>query len=329
MRWIMPKSSGQKLKLLYLMKILLAQTDEEHKLSVNELISKLSDYGISVERKTIYDDIEVLRQFGIDIVMEKSKTYGYYVASRDFELPELKLLADAVQSSKFITEKKSRELIKKLESLTSNYAAGKLRRQVFIQNRVKSMNESIYYSVDALHEAITEGKKISFQYFDYNVKKERVFRRDGEQYTVNPIVLSWNDENYYLIAYSDHREGLSHYRVDRMKNVQKLNKKRSTNANNFNLVEYTKKVFGMFGGEEHDVKLRVNIQLVNAVIDRFGKGVSMIPDGEQHFTMTVRVALSPIFYGWLFQFGDLCEVLSPQSLKEELRVRAEKLLAVL
>ena len=322
----MPKSPNQKLKLLYLMRILLTQTDETHQLSVNELISKLADLDVSVERKTVYDDLEALKLFGLDIVMEKSKSYGYYIAGRDFELPELKLLADAVQSSKFITERKSLELIRKLESLASVYDAGKLRRQVFIQNRVKSMNESIYYSVDAMHEAIAEGKKISFKYFDYDIYKKRVFRRNGARYIVSPAALSWNEENYYLIAYSDDREGLTHFRVDRMNDVKRLDEKRSVSAADFNLADYTKKVFGMFGGEVTGVKLRVSNQLIGAVIDRFGKDIIMIADGEHHFTVNVSVALSPIFYGWLFQFGELCEVLAPQSLKDSLKSRAEELL---
>ena len=323
----MSRSAGQKLKLLYLMRILLSETDESHLLTVGELSAKLADCGVSAERKTLYDDIESLRLFGLDIVMEKSNSYGYYVAGRDFELPELKLLADAVQSSKFITEKKSMELIKKLESLVSVYDAGKLRRQVFILNRVKNMNESIYYSVDALHEAITEGKKISFRYFDYDIHKKRVFRRDGAPYVVSPVALSWSDENYYLIAHSSEREGATHFRVDRMSSVQKLEERRSPGAGGFNLANYSKKVFGMFGGEEADVKLRVNNQLVTAFIDRFGKDIIMIADGDHHFTVSVRVALSPVFHGWLFQFGELCEVLSPQGLRDDLRRRAKEFLS--
>ena len=322
----MPKSMGQKLKILYLMRILLTQTDETHSLSVNELIAKLADYGVSAERKTVYDDIETLRQFGIDIVMEKTRSYGYYVTGRDFELPELKLLADAVQASKFITEKKSMELIRKLEGLVSKYDAGKLQRQVFIQNRVKSMNESIYYSVDALHEAITDGKKISFKYFDYNVQKKQVFRRDGAPYIVSPAALTWNEENYYLIAYSQEREAITHFRVDRMSGVKKLDEQRDAAAAGFKLAEYSRKVFGMFGGQESDVRLRVDNQIIGAVVDRFGKDVIMVPDGESHFTVSVRVAISPVFCGWLFQFGELCQVLSPHSLKDELKRRAEELL---
>ena len=320
----MPKSPNQKLKILYLMRILLTETDETHMLTMGELISKLADLGVSAERKTVYDDIEALRLYGLDIVMEKTRSYGYYVAARDFELPELKLLADAVQSSKFITEKKSLELIKKLESLASVYDAGKLRRQVFIHSRVKSMNESIYYSVDALHEAVARRKKISFKYFDYNIHKKRVFRKSGASYIVSPVALTWNEENYYLIAHSEDREGLSHFRVDRMSGVTITGIDCGKDRPEFNLAEYSKRVFGMFGGEVAEVRLRVSNQLTGAIIDRFGKDIIIIADDEQHFTVTVSVALSPIFYGWLFQFGELCEVLSPQRLRDDLKRRAEE-----
>jgi predicted DNA-binding transcriptional regulator YafY len=255
--------------------------------------------------------------------MEKRKTYGYYVANRDFELAELKLLADAVQSSKFITERKTVSLIKKLESLMSKHDAGKLRRQVHVQNRVKNMNESIYYSVDTLHEAIADNRKISFNYFDYSVSKEQVFRKGGERYIVSPAALFWSEDNYYLIAYSDARESISHFRVDRMSGVRILDELRHPAAIDFKLADYSKKVFGMFGGEESEVKLRVNNKITGAVIDRFGKDIMLIPDGEFHFTVRIRVAISPIFYGWLFQFGDLCEVLEPKSLKDDLRNHAE------
>jgi len=325
----MSKSSNQKQKILHLMQILLDQTDETHRLTVNDLISKLASLDIKAERKTIYDDIETLRQFGIDIVMEKTKSYGYYVASREFELPELKLLADAVQSSKFITERKTLQLIKKLEGLMSKHDAGKLRRQVYVQNRVKSMNESIYYSIDALHEAISEDKKISFKYSNYDVQKKQVFRKGGEPYTVSPAALTWNEEYYYLIAYSDDREGLTHFRVDRMSNVKKLPESRCSEAAGFKLAEYSKKIFGMFGGSEADVKLRIKNKIASSVIDRFGKDVIMISDGDEHFTIRVRVALSPIFYGWLFQFGDLCEVIEPLHLKDELKKHAKEFLAQL
>ncbi|MCL1849574.1 MAG: WYL domain-containing protein [Clostridiales bacterium] len=311
------------------MKILLAETDEAHPITVSTLIEKLAAYGIRAERKAIYDDMETLRQFGLDIVAEKAKAYGYFVASRDFQLPELKLLADSVQSAKFITEKKSLELIKKLQGLSSIHEAGKLRRQVYLLNRVKSMNESIYYNVDAIHEAIGDDRKINFRYFEYNVRKEQVFRRQGARYTVSPIVLTWSDEHYYLIAHSDDRSGFSHYRVDRMSGVRKLEEGRGDAVRGFDLAEYTKKVFGMFGGEEAEVRLRIHNSLAGAVIDRFGKEAAMAVDGETHFVLRAKVALSPIFYGWLFQFGDLCEVLSPQGLKDVLITYTEQFLAKL
>lgn len=325
----MARATGQKLKILYLMKILLNETDDSHMLSMNEIIAKLAEYGIVAERKAVYDDIETLRQFGIDIIMEKVKTFGYYVGSRDFELPELKLLVDAVVSSKFITEKKSLELIKKLEGLTSRHDASKLRRQVHIHNRVKNMNESIYYSVDALHEAISNNKKVSFQYFDYNIDKERIYRRDGAKYIVSPIALLWDDENYYLVARSNDHEGFTHYRVDKMNGIEKLDETNSGEASGFNPADYSKKIFGMFGGEQISVKLRVHNKLAGVVIDRFGKDITMISHGDEHFTVNVSVALSPVFYGWLFQFGELCEVIEPQLLKNDLRSHAEKFLAQL
>ena len=323
----MPKSMGQKLRILYLMKVLLEETDEAHTLTVNRLIAMLAAQGVSAERKTVYDDIETLRQFGMDIVMDRSRQFGYYIAGRDFQLPELKLLADAVQSSKFITEKKSRALIKKLQGLVSRHEGGKLRRQVYMQNRVKNMNESIYYSVDSLHEAIAESRKISFRYFDYNINKERVFRRDGARYVASPIVLSWSDEHYYLIAHTTDREGFSHYRVDRMSGVRILEESRDAAVKGFDLAAYATRVFGMFGGEETDIRLRVHRSMAGAFIDRFGKETFMAADGEEYFTVRLRVALSPVFFGWLFQFGELCEVLSPQSLKDALVEHTERFMA--
>jgi len=308
------------------MKILLTETDEANMISTGELISKLAEWDIVAERKTIYADIEALQHYGLDIVMEKRKTFGYYIANRDFELPELKLLADAVQSSKFITERKSMQLIKKLENLVSKHDAGKLRRQIYIQNRVKSMNESIYYNVDTLHDAINEGKKVSFKYFDFNVKKEQVYRKDGEFYKMSPAALSWTDEHYYLIACSDERNGIVHLRVDRMTNVKVLDEPRNEASKSFKLADYSKKVFSMFGGEEANVKLRVHNKLIGPIIDRFGKDITMIPDGEDYFTIRVQVVLSPVFYGWIFQFGDMCEVIEPKGLIDEMTKRARELL---
>ena len=323
----MPKSANQKLRVLYLMRLLLTETDETHMITMDDILSRLREQGVDAERKAIYDDFEALRAYGLDIIKGKSKSYAYYIASRDFELPELKLLADAVQSSKFITQRKSLALIKKLEKMASRHEAGNLRRQIHVQNRVKSMNESIYYSIDSLHEAITENKKISFYYFDYNVKKEQILRRDGKLYIASPAALTWNEENYYLLAYFEGRDGVTHLRVDRMTKVTILDERSDSRVKDFRLTDHTRKVFGMYGGEEADVKLRVNNQMITPFLDRFGNDLIMIPDGETHFTTSFRVALSPVFYGWLFQFGDMCDVISPQKLKDELKNRADSLSA--
>ena len=215
----MAKSSNQKLKLLYLLKMLNEKTDENNTMTINDMIAELKLYGITAERKSIYDDLEALRNYGLDIGMRKTKTTDYYVASRVFELPELKLLVDAVQCSKFVTHKKSNDLIKKIESLASRKQAQSLQRQVFVTNRVKTINESIYYNVDSLHLAIAQNKKVTFKYFDYDIRKEKVFRKNGGKYTVSPYGLSWDDENYYLITFSTKYNGFTHYRVDRMSDI--------------------------------------------------------------------------------------------------------------
>lgn len=279
----MAKSSNQKLKLLYLLKMLEEKTDEENTMTINDMIVELERYGIKAERKSIYADLEALRHYGLDITSRKSKTTDYFVASRLFELPELKLLVDAVQCSKFVTHKKSNELIKKIESLASNKQAQSLHRQVYVTNRVKTINESIYYNVDRLHAAIAENRQVSFKYFDYDVKKEKVFRKNGDKYTVSPYGLSWDDENYYLITFSTKYNGFTHYRVDRMIDIDLLDELSNPlpEKEKFDVAEYTKKVFNMFGGEEVTAKIQFDNSLVNAVVDRFGKdiiiGNQMIP----------------------------------------------------
>lgn len=319
----MPRSTNQKLKILYLMQILLNETDEDHSLTITDLISRLTDYNINVERKTIYADIEALRQYGLDIKMQKSKTFGYSIASRTFELPELKLLVDAVQASKFITAKKSNELIKKLESLTSKYEATQLQRQVVVTNRTKTMNESIYYNIDAIHQAMAAGKKICFQYFDYTVDKEKKFRKNGAFYVESPVTLSWDDENYYLIAYSAKYQGFTHYRVDKMYSIRLSEETKEVyNKDKFDIALYAKKIFGMFQGEEQLVTIQFDNSLSGVVFDRFGKDVYLVKTDENHFTVTLKIAVSPVFIGWLFQFGTLAKVLSPESLIKELKQKA-------
>lgn len=320
----MAKSANQKLKLLYLVKFLMQHSDEEHPVSTAQIIEELGRNGISAERKSIYDDIEALRLFGIDIIQVKGKNGGYYIGERDFELPELKLLVDSVQSSKFITQDKTYKLIKKIESLASVYDGQLLQRQVFVSNRVKSMNESIYYAVDVISDAITQNKKIRYQYFEYTVEKERRFRHDGAFYEVSPFALIWDDENYYMLAWDSEAEKMKHYRVDKMYKASMTDAEREGNEifENFDMSAYTKTVFGMFGGNEQKVKLRFSNHLVGAVLDRFGRDTIIIKDGDDHFTFSVNVVVSGHFLAWVFGFGADAEIISPEDVHNEMKKQA-------
>ena len=321
----MARSPNQKLKLLYLMQLLLEKSDENHPLTVQEMIDALAKYDISAERKSIYDDLEALRLFGLDIVQSKGKTTGYYIASRDFELPELKLLVDSVQSSKFITHKKTLALIRKIESLASVYDAQLLQRQVYVRNRVKSMNESVYYNVDEISNAINADRRIRFRYFELDVNKQRRFRHNGAVYEISPFALMWDDENYYMLGYDAAAGKMKHYRVDKMVGIEATGQERQGKDcfAGIDMSAYSKQVFGMFTGSEQTVKLRFENPLVGAVIDRFGKEVMLIPDGDEHFTVSVDVAVSPQFYAWLFGFGTAVEILSPESARREMSERAK------
>lgn len=326
----MPKSSNQKLKMLYLMRILEEKTDENHVLSVSQLINELQRYDIAAERKSIYDDIEALRVFGLDIVTMRRKTTGYYLASRKFELPELKLLVDSVQSSKFITHKKSTQLIRKIESLCSGYAGQTLQRQVFVAGRIKTMNESIYYNVDKIHSGIGDNKKISFKYFEYSVSKEKLFKRDGEHYIVSPFALTWDDENYYLIGYDSEAVMIKHYRVDKMTDISLTEEMRDgiDHFRNLDFAVYSKKLFSMFSGAETTVRIEFSNRLIGVVIDRFGRDVPVVPSGDMHFTITVSVAVSQQFLAWIIGFGNDAKLLSPpgvvETMMEHLRAVAQQ-----
>ena len=312
------KHSHQKLKLLYLMQILLEQTDEEHTITVPQMISELAKLGISAERKSIYDDLEYLQLFGLDICSNKTRTTNYYVASRDFELPELKLLVDSVQSSKFITHKKSMELISKIEKLASRENAKTLQRQVFITNRVKTLNEQIYYNVDKIHDAIAANKQITFKYFDIDVDKQKVYRKNGDAYTESPVALTWDDENYYLITYKEKYDNYTHYRVDKMETINITEENRRLSDKPFDLSEYSKKMFQMFGGEETAVSILFDNSLIGVVYDRFGIEVPITKEDDTHFVCHVKVAVSPQFLSWVFSFGDKAKIISPDSVIEEM-----------
>ena len=322
----MARGENQKLKLLYLLRMLEEKTDEEHSLTVPDMIEELAAYGINAERKSIYTDIEALRSFGADIIMEKKeKKTGYYLASREFELAELKLLVDAVQASRFITEKKSTQLIHKLENLTSHYDAATLQRQVFVANRIKNMNESIYYTVDAIHEAINRNKQIKFQYYTWNINKEMEVRKKGEYYEMSPWALLWSDENYYLIAYDSKERKIKHFRVDKMMKLDILRIAREGRElfEAFDLAEYARKMFGMFGGREERVRICFRNEMAGVVMDRFGKDTVFFPEDEAHFSVNVKVAVSRQFFAWILGLGEGVKIMSPQSVVDEMKKELE------
>ena len=316
----MAKGANQKLKLLYLMDILLEKTDENHGITMNEIISLLESYDVSAERKSIYRDIEELQQYGLDVLSySNGRTTFYHVASRLFEIAELKLLVDAVQSSKFITERKSRELIKKLESFASKYQAQDLQRQVYVQGRVKTMNESIYYTVDAIHNAISENKKIKFQYYQWNVKKEMELRHNGAWYHISPWGLSWADENYYLVGFDSEAGKIKHYRVDKILKIRMSKEEREGREyfQRLDMADYAKKSFGMFGGKETPVRMEFENRFVGVVLDRFGQDVMLIPRDEKHFSMQTHISVSPKFFGWLASLGTGAVIISPENVRRE------------
>ena len=311
----MAKSANQKLKLLILKDYLLRNSDEKHPVTIPQIIEELGRYDIKAERKSLYDDLEALRVYGLDIVQSRG---NYYVGQRNFETPELKLLVDSIQSSKFITEKKTMSLIKKLEELASMYDAQLLERQVYVRNRVKSMNESVYYNVDSIADAINQDRAIRFKYFEYTVTKERRIRRNGDWYVVSPFALMWDDENYYMVAWDANAGSLKHYRVDKMLEITALKDTREGKEAfaEVDMAAYAKKTFGMFTGQDRSVRLRFKNILAGAVFDRFGRDVMLIPDGEDHFVVTLDVAVSPQFYSWVFGFGTDVEILSPDDIRE-------------
>lgn len=312
----MAKSEGQKLKLLYILKYLQEHTDEEHPITTAELLSRLQADGISCERKTIYSDIAALVDFGYDIIqLSNRRGGGYYLASREFELAELKLLVDVVQSSRFISTKKSRSLIKKLEQMAGKHDAGKLQRQVYVAGRIKTENESIYYNVDTLHRAIQENKQICFQYLEWNLAKKLVQR--GDLRKVSPWALIWREENYYLVAYDDEAGILKHYRVDKMGDMEILDVKREGKAEfkQENIAAYSNKSFGMFGGEEEIVTMEFSERLVGVVLDRFGKDVELRAMEDGTFRIRVQVAVSGQFFGWLAGIGAEAKIVAPEKIK--------------
>ncbi len=325
----MARSPRQKQKLLLLRDYLERYTDEDHPASTGELIAYLASQDVAAERKSIYDDIETLRAFGLDVERQRrGNASGWYIAQRDFQLPELRLLVDSVQSSRFITRKKSLELIGKIENLASEHQARGLRRQVWVKNRIKSMNESIYYLVDDLHAAIDADRRIRFHYFQYDARGKRKLRRDGAWYRISPYALLWDNENYYLVGRDDKAGIIKHFRVDKIVDLQRTGRPRDGREAfaGVDMAAYANGHFGMFSGGTEPVRLEFDNALAGAVIDRFGESVILVP-GETRFTVTVTAAVNEPFFAWLCTCGDQVRILSPESAVDAMRRHIAKIAA--
>ena len=309
-------ANNTKLKLLYLVQYLQEQTDEEHPKTVQDMIAYLERCDITAERKSIYADLELLKDYGMDIQSVKAKSFGYFLGERDFQLPELKLLIDVVQASPFLTPNKSMALIGKLEKLTSQPNARQLRRQVYVMNRPRTNNERLYYAVDGINTAINENRKITFRYFDWTTDGGKSFRHNGAYYLTNPVALCV-DRHYYLVAYDTATQDYRHYRVDRIAELSVSEEMRDPLPRDFDLGQYVKTIFDMYNGRTVTVRLQCDRALINSVIDRFGADAPMHAIDSEHFTLTAPVEIGPTFFGWLFQFGTKVRLLSPDDVREE------------
>lgn len=326
----MSRGTNQKFKFTYLMKIMQEKTDDEHSLTMPQIMEELERYDVTAERKSIYADFhDMTDKFGVEIIKEQigRETY-YHVGAREFELAEVKLLIDAIQSSKFITQTKSRELITKIKSFVSEHQAKQLQRQVYINDRVKTMNESVYYNVDDIHTAINQDKKIRFKYYKWDINKKLVPRHNGDWFVVSPWALTWDDENYYLVAFDDLDHRIKHYRVDKMMRISIEKEKRDGKEafKNFDMAEYSKATFGMYQGQKTKVKIRLANYMCGVFIDRFGKDITFRPVDNEHSELHVDVNVSPQFFGWIFSLGKDVKVVGPEEVVEELRAKTEEFL---
>ncbi len=319
----MPKYPYQKMRLLYVMQHLKEHTDEAHAATLNDMVEALQRQGISCDRKSLYADMEALRCSGMDIVLTKGNRFAYFWANRPFELAETKILIDAVQSARFLTAKKSHQLIGKLEALASSHEASSLHKQVFIDGRIKAQNESVFYAVDSLHTAIAQNKQVSFKYFEYTLTKTMRTRRNGHVYRVSPYMLHWDGNKYYLIAhYPEH--GLTHFRVDKITEIEPLEDPRHPSNESLDLVSYVQQTFSMFGGKPEKVAICFSNELIGSAIDRFGSDIVIKKVDEGHFSIEVQVAISPSFFSWIFQFAGKAVVIGPEAVVAQMKQLVKK-----
>ncbi|MBE6547107.1 MAG: WYL domain-containing protein [Ruminococcaceae bacterium] len=324
----MPRLPNQKLKLIYLSEIMKERTDRSHGLTLAEISAALGEYGISAERKSLYDDIEALKLCGYDIRVVRDSHVRYYLNSHTFDSAELRLLIDAVQSAKFLTAKKSNELTRKLEGLGSRYEAAQLHKQVYSANRLKTENEEIYANISALQTAIAENRQLRCLYFEWNANKQRLLRKNGDEYILSPWALTWDDEFYYLVAYDSEAKKIKHFRVDKMLKVRLLDEKRegSEAFEDFDPAVYSQRLFGMYGGEAVNVRILADNSLAGVVLDRFGLNVTILNRGDC-FEFSVKVMISPTFFAWVLGFGGKMKILSPDEVAAQAAAIAEEALA--
>ena len=323
----MPRGSNQKFKFTYLMKIMTEKTDDEHSLTMPQILEELEKYEVSAERKSIYEDFKDMSKLGIDVIKEqRGRETFYHIAGREFELAEVKLLIDAVQSAKFITQKKSKSLISKVKNFVSEHQAKQLQRQIVINDRVKTMNESVYYNVDDIHTAINQNRKIKFKYYKWDIDKKLVERHGGSYFVVSPWALLWDDENYYMIAFDDWDNKIKHYRVDKMMYIEVGNDERAGKEEfkNFDMAKYSKATFGMYHGEKTKICIKFANHMCGVFIDRFGKDTLFRKIDENHSELIVDINVSPQFFGWIFSLGNDVEIVSPIEVVNELREYTKK-----
>ena len=315
-----------RLKLLYLLKLLKEETDEEHGVSMNRILAYLAQQGVSAERKSVYRDLATLQEFGYEIEKNSARPVEYCLITRTFALAELKLLVDAIQSAQFISNEMTEKLIRKLASETSRTRAGDLRRQVHYTGRVKSDNDHVYYTTGTLHDAINQNRRVIFKYIEHTLDKGTQPRRDGVPYEISPFALVWNDDRYYVVGYYERYGKVCNFRVDRMKSVTLTPQTNHPAPSDFRLDSYIKNEFSMYTGETESIDLRFANHLINPVLDRFGIATAILPDGDDHFVAHVQVAVSPVFYSWLFQFGCDAQILRPERIAKEYRERVAEVL---